>query len=231
MPKSPPQYPLLILDTASAKISVGLRLNQSDAGIWFNSDEKAGVSIFRGIQFCLEKSPIQLENILSIIYCEGPGSILGIRTATMALRTWIHTAASPLSIYRYKSLSLAAAGLGFNNTETSPFSVILDARRGRWHTLTTTQQDFLGEIKSIDSNQASLIPHTIFYPKGFPLKTSLPFTYQECDYTPSLLSNTALLEKIVQQTISPDVFITGETTYQKWTPELTTKPGSSIKHE
>jgi tRNA threonylcarbamoyladenosine biosynthesis protein TsaB len=215
VPETPPNYPLLILDTASANISIGLRISQSDTGTWYSSNEQAGKSIFRGIEYCLKKSRTQFKDISSILYCEGPGSMLGIRTTTMALRTWIHTVNSSLKIYKYRSLSLAAAELHLNNYPL-PFTVILDARRSRWHTLTVANQDWREEIKYISSEDVSKIQNEIFLIEGFPTWAEISFSHQKCSYSPQLFSDHTLFQKLAHITISPNVFMTENPIYQKW---------------
>ncbi len=230
MPESSPQYPLLILDSASTNISIGIRLNPSDAGVWYDSDEQAGISIFRGIEFCLKKSQTTFKDLSSILYCAGPGSMLGIRTAAMALRTWLHTAQSSLSIYQYKSLSLAAAERCLSNNSV-PFTIVLDARRSRWHTLTITEQNWQENIQSITSEDLSQIQHEIFLPEGFATWTELSFPFQKCSYTPHLFADTSFLRKLAYKTTSPNVFMTEKPIYQKWDATIRAQTKPKIRDE
>jgi hypothetical protein len=44
---------------------------------------------------------------LGIIYCHGPGSTLGLRSALVAINVWIRFCGKNLKLYRYTSLSMA----------------------------------------------------------------------------------------------------------------------------
>src|SRR6267142_6499721 len=97
--------PLLILDAASARVQVGVwrRDGTSD---WQSSDEEAGIGVFRGI----EKLGVRVADVGAFVFCDGPGSILGIRTVAMALRTWVLL--KPRPVFGYSSLALVAHALG-----------------------------------------------------------------------------------------------------------------------
>ncbi|HRE81282.1 MAG TPA: peptidase M22, partial [Opitutaceae bacterium] len=87
----------LVIDTASTLVQVGL-IQSARQDVWFSSEEDAGQGLFR----CLEKLPLPLKSIAAIAFCEGPGSLLGIRTAAMALRVW--DAVTPRPLYAFQSL-------------------------------------------------------------------------------------------------------------------------------
>ncbi len=89
---------------------------------WAGSDEEAGVGVFR----CVEQLAVDLAEVRAFAFCEGPGSVLGIRTVAMALRTWC--VMDPRPVFAYGSLAVVAQSRGVPNT-----AVIADARRGYWH--------------------------------------------------------------------------------------------------
>src|SRR5690606_7730550 len=100
-------------------------LGTEDPPRWCSVEEDAGTGIFR----VLERLGAHLEQANAFIYCEGPGSILGIRTSAVAIRTWQVLRSRPVFAYRsLELLALAKARPGL--------TVIADARRQHWHAVT-----------------------------------------------------------------------------------------------
>src|SRR5688572_14610038 len=98
------QFPALVIDAASSEVQVGL-LTANGGHRWYTSDEESGVAVFQGI----EKLAVEPREVGVFIYCEGPGSVLGIRTVAMALRTWRVFKSTP--VFAYCSLALVAHAL------------------------------------------------------------------------------------------------------------------------
>ena len=110
----------LLLDAASERIQVGLCA--VDSGRWTESSAEAGEGLFR----CLDALGVDPATVPAFAFCEGPGSILGIRTAAMAIRTW--SALTPRPCYHYQSLAVVATALA-----DPMIAVVADARRESWH--------------------------------------------------------------------------------------------------
>ena len=107
-----PRFPILVIDTASTDTHVGVG---STAGSWSwkASSEESGTALFRGVDACLKNRKLALGSIRTVIFCEGPGSMLGIRTAAMAIRTWTTIGAlTDAPVLAYSSLALAALAAG-----------------------------------------------------------------------------------------------------------------------
>lgn len=113
--------PLLLIDAASCSVQVGVFAADSSSR-WAKQEAEAGVGIFR----CIEKLGINLADIRGFVFCEGPGSTLGIRISAMAIRTWQTLAPRPA--FAYGSLALLAHAIG-----RIDITVIADARRNSWH--------------------------------------------------------------------------------------------------
>ena len=77
---------------------------------------------------CLDELDVDIASVAAFAFCEGPGSILGIRTTAMALRMWNVLKERPL--YAYVGLAVVARAVG-----RPEVGVIADARRGLWHCL------------------------------------------------------------------------------------------------
>ncbi|MDB6127966.1 MAG: hypothetical protein JWM35_1862, partial [Verrucomicrobia bacterium] len=86
--------PLLLIDAASVQVQVGW-LEKGGSTRWATSNEEAGVGVFQ----CLEELGIQPGEASAFVFCDGPGSILGVRTVATALRTW--SVLSPRPTFAY----------------------------------------------------------------------------------------------------------------------------------
>src|SRR5262245_13128819 len=86
---------ILVLDAASARVQVGLLRTREEA-VWHVADEEAGKALFAGTSALLDRAGLCLDELDAFVYCEGPGSMLGIRTVAMTLRTWTTIRARPV---------------------------------------------------------------------------------------------------------------------------------------
>ncbi len=205
--------PLLIIDTASARVQVGL-LQADGAARWRDLTEEAGTGIFR----CLAALEIDLATVRSFAFCEGPGSILGIRTTAMLLRTWNVLAERP--VFAFQSLGVVAHALG-----RAEISVIADARRDSWHCVTVNGQGVVSDLHRVP---AAELTGALIMPEGFKHWTPLPT--RSVERVPYLLAN--LLPKITtrelfRQVSEPDAFLHEEPAYLTWTPTVHRAPGKA----
>lgn len=194
------QAPLLFMDAASARIQTGLWLTDG-AGPWRTSEAEAGIGLFR----CLEQLEINLDEIRAFVFCDGPGSILGIRTVAMALRTWSLLRARP--IYSYSSLVLAAHALG-----RPEVAVIADARRESWHHYK------LGE--AVRRVLTADLQGELAMPENFRQWSKPPPSVRVVPYSvPELLAQTMEAD-LFRANDAPDAFLQDEPKYISWTPHI-----------
>lgn len=95
-----------------------------DGSAWAASQGEgdAGVGLFQAIG----RLGVDPADAGAFIFCAAPGSVLGIRTCAIAIRTW--NALRPRPVYTYDGLELLAG------TAAAPGTAYLaDARRGLWH--------------------------------------------------------------------------------------------------
>lgn len=113
--------PLLLLDAASSRIQVAVVGPGMDLS-WSAAEGDAGDAVFA----CLCALAVDLGSMAGFIYCEGPGSILGIRSVASAIRTW--NVLKPRPVWSYQSLRIVA-----EESRDPELAVIADARRNTWH--------------------------------------------------------------------------------------------------
>ncbi len=198
------QSPTIVLDAASARVQVGM-VQADGTGQWQCSTDESGVAIFK----CLDRLGVPPDQVAAWIFCEGPGSILGVRTVAMALRTWGVLRRSP--VYGYGSLALVAHALGRRDV-----SVIADARRDTWHHFTLE-----GGLRRVATDQ---LAGEMVIPENFrhwstppPHLTQVP--YRLADLLPQV-SHADLL----RETDAPDAFLHEEPSYLTWKPQIHRAP-------
>jgi tRNA threonylcarbamoyladenosine biosynthesis protein TsaB len=200
--------PLLIVDAASTRIQAGL-LQADGTQAWASSSEEAGNGIF----LCLRELKVDLRTLRGFVFCEGPGSILGIRSVAAALRVWLVLEKRP--VWSYRSLDLALSGL-----QDPSLAMIADARRDSWHLIRHGAD--LHRVPTKDLPPAD----TLRTPEGFRQWTKLPagMTVQTACYDLSVLVPKLMDADLLQPCAAPDAFLHEEPSYVTWTPEIHRAP-------
>lgn len=196
--------PLLVLDAASARIQAGW-LAPDAAPRWATVDDEAGVGVFRAV----EALGVRPGEAGAYAFCDGPGSVLGIRTTAMALRAW--TTVAPRPAFAYFSLAVVAAALG-----RPEVTVIADARRDRWHCLSPG-----GELRRVP---AAELAGELVMPEGFRHWTPLPAGVATTPYVLADLLPRVADADLFRPTDAPDAFLHEEPSYATWTPQVHRAP-------
>ncbi len=197
----------LVLDAASARIQCGW-LVEGAAPCWAESQQEAGVGLFN----CIHTLGLNLSEVNSFVFCSGPGSILGIRVAAMALRTWTVLKRRPM--FAYCSLELLARALN-----QSDASIIADARRESWH---------LYRIGcGLTRAAATDLTGDLIMPDGFRHWTPLPPRVQLAPYDVRVLLTKVPDVELFHLSEAPDAFLHEEPRYVTWTPQIHRAPSSS----
>jgi tRNA threonylcarbamoyladenosine biosynthesis protein TsaB len=215
--------PLLFLDTSG--LSTRAAVWQNSRWLAFRADPAPALeSLFISARAVLAEASLTLPQIGGFLYVAGPGSILGLRLAAMAIRAWQTDAASSanssaLPVFSCNSLHLAAA-LALAGGAQPPFSVSTDARAGRWHLLAVTTADLSAlaqtSPREIESAELAQLPGPLFHLPARRVAPNLP--------RPSSLLTTSLRDHPEILTL-PNLFSTASTAtpfagaapeYRKW---------------
>ncbi len=205
---------LLVLDAASLNIQVGL-LRRGSADLWRSSQGESGAAIFVGAGSVLDEASMNIGTVEAFAFCAGPGSMLGIRTVAMALRTW--QVLSPRPVFAFQSLAVAAHYERSRGNSRS-FSVIADARREAWH---CQQMDANGSAASLQRLPSAKLPDgELFTPEGFRAWAQLPRTISYCSY--GLASIFPAIAKIdcFRPVDKVDAFEYEAPEYKKWPAQI-----------
>ncbi len=196
--------PLLLIDAASARIQVGW-LPPEQAACWAGSDEESGVGVFK----CLEQLAVVPADAGAWVYCDGPGSVLGIRTVAMALRTW--SVLTPRPVFAYHSLAIVAQALGRPSA-----TIIADARRDAWHCITLDT--------SLRRVPTAELAGELVMPDGFRHWSVLPAGVTRTPYSLAELLPLVAERDLFRVTDAPDAFLHEEPSYATWTPQIHRAP-------
>ena len=202
--------PVLWIDAASSSVQVGV-LAAGKPARWEKMDGDAGTGLFRGITAL----GFDVGQAAAFLFCEGPGSLLGIRTCAMAIRTWTTLAARP--VYAYRSLEVVA-----HAQRLPEVSVIADARRDTWHCLTTDARGALTPLRRVPTAE---LAGTLITPAGFRAWSALPPTpVATVPYDLAALVPALDAAELFRPTGEPDAFLHEEPSYVTWTPRVHQSP-------
>ena len=198
---------VLVIDAASAVIQVGALGADGAAGTanWTTSSEEAGIGVFQ----CIEHLAIDPQTVGAFVFCEGPGSVLGIRTVAMAIRTWCML--KPRPVFAYASLGLVAQVLA-----RPEVGVIADARRDSWHHFQ------LG--RGLRRLGAGELGGALVMPEGFRHWSPLPAGVERVPYRLADLLPRVPDADLFHATDAPDAFLHEEPSYVIWTPQIHRAP-------
>lgn len=198
------QTPVVVLDAASALVQVGV-FDAEGPARWRTSTDESGIGVFQ----CLEQLRIDPLRVASWVYCEGPGSVLGVRTVAMALRTWVTL--EPRPVYAYASLAVVA-----HAQRRCDLGVITDARRDTWHHFSVE-----GGLRRVAT--PDLIGDLVM-PEGFRQWSILPTSPARVSYCLSELLPKVWDIDFLHLSDAPDAFLHEEPSYVTWSPKIHRAP-------
>ncbi len=213
---------VLLLDSASSRIQAGL-IRRDHPALWESAETDAGSGLFACVEKLIARAgspeqPLPFAEIDAVLFCEGPGSVLGIRIAAVALRTW-KTAYSQTH-YSYCSLAVVAAFLTRQENLHS-FSVIADARRESWHCLSVDASGASGLLRRVP---AAELTGALVQPSHFRHWSTLPPDTRTVPY--DLAAQLPAIDDVAlfHDAPEPDAFLHEEPTYVTWTPQIHRAP-------
>lgn len=210
----PADTPLLLIDAAAPRCFVGLW--QDGQWLAHAAPEAAALEgVFAGAEQILCDAKLSLKDIGGFIHNEGPGSILGIRLSAMAIRTW---RALPewreKPVWAFGQLHFAAAAYQAEHDATA-VNVISEFRQRRWNYLAVGAEN----VVAIEQSEAAGAPAPLIYVRQ--RKNWQPAPEHAIEWSPDwsrcagILNTPGLLRRVDQ----PEVFITEEAEFSKWSGE------------
>lgn len=214
-----PPAPALVIDGSSTCFFAGAL---GDDGSWLASrtaNEPALESLFKTVDAVLAEACIGLEQIQAYIYCEGPGSVLGLRLCSMAIETWRQLEPNPPKVYAYKSLKLTAATL-LNAQQTSETALLVsDWKKDSWNSIKICGQAIDAEVSPISSEELTDWQGPLYHLPARKGWQKPPEGAIKLSYEPEHLAKLLNTPGLIRETERVELYQSGINTFQKWAPE------------
>lgn len=217
---------LLVIDACAPRAEVSLWTAGSD------SDASAGAPMARAVAACEGEAsaalPVALaqmfaqpadgghtlQNVGAVAFCDGPGSVLGVRLAAATLRTW-RALRPDLALYSFHSLTLLAVS-------HPELTIIADARRDSWHTVRSGNPFDLARVVSAELAACGALGT----PEGFRRWSALPAGIEPraLPWSAARLLAAASEAPFFAESPEPDAFLHEQPSYVAWTPQVHQAP-------
>jgi tRNA threonylcarbamoyladenosine biosynthesis protein TsaB len=204
---------LLVLDAASTRVQVGL-LQRDRAHLWRSVEGEAGTDLFDVTDTVLKETGVTLDAVGAFVFCEGPGSMLGIRTVAMAIRTW--QVLKPRPAFAYQSLAIAARFAW--NSQPRDLAVVADARRDSWHVQAVGADGSFSAIQRAPAG--ALPPGELLTPENFRAWSALPRPASLCGYDLAKLFPAVGDTDLFREVAAPEAFQHEAPEYKKWSAQV-----------
>ncbi len=207
----------LFLDTSSSQVEVGVIRNKQ----WLSrktSSEPALESLFSMVDECLAIADTSLKELEGVVFCSGPGSMLGARVTSVAIKTWSLLREKALDVYNYENLYWLA--LSFSKaTSEKTFSICSFWKRDHWNVLNVENGEF-DKIKVLTGENLSNLSGSLHYYKqrdnSPDPSVEYSFILNELETFPQFSEALCLLTKSDE----PTIYTQQSTVYKKWEPSF-----------
>ncbi len=213
-----PAYPALLIDGSGTCFYAGVLGSDGRWLAFETADEPALESLFATVEHVLRQAAIELDAIRAFIYCEGPGSVLGLRLCAMAIETWRRLQPSPASTYAYNSLQLAAADLIHRAEITQDALLISDWKKNSWNGLRISA-GALPPVAPIHADALADWTGPLYHLPARKGWQAPPQNAIEAGYHPAHLPELLNTPGLVRPTEGVVLYQSGLNTFQKWTPD------------
>lgn len=205
---------ILAVDAASTTVQVGL-LRAGQPPLWRSSPDEAGKALFALADDALRTAGLTLGDVRAFVFDAGPGSMLGVRTVAMALRTW--QALAPRPAYQFQSLTLLAHELARTNQTGA---VIADARRDTWHVVEFAAPDRVTPLRRVPTAELAASATPLWQPAAFRAWSKSPRATQDCSFDLAALFAAHTDADLFTATEAPDAFQHEAPEYKKWSAQV-----------
>lgn len=211
-------FPALVIDGSGRSIFIGV------LGVdlkWIGVSEQDGTpseDLFRGVQRVLKAARIRLSAIRSYLYCEGPGSVLGLRLCAMAVGTWSQIYPESANLYSYNSLRLSALILQSKDPDLEEALIVSDWKKGVWNAI-RLESGSPGPVEVIEDTRIRAWTGRLYHlpqRKGW---QPPPQRAKTLVYDPALINQVYRSHQLLTPTQGIQLYRSGLNTFKKWTPD------------
>ena len=159
---------------------------------------------------------IAVPELTAAAFCDGPGSVLGIRLAAASLRAW-RAVRPDLALYSFHSLPLLAVA-------HPGLTIVADARRDTWHAVRPDAPHALLRLPTVELASESAGP--LGTPAGFRRWSALPAGAAplELPWSAADLLAATPDEAFFRDAPEPEAFLHEAPDYVAWTPRIHQAP-------
>jgi tRNA threonylcarbamoyladenosine biosynthesis protein TsaB len=204
---------VLVLDPCTIHVQAGA-LKAGQAAHWHSGGDDSSIHLFSAAESCISKAGLEPSQIGAYVFCDGPGSQLGIRTAAMALRTWQTLRATSAPVFAYRSLRVAA--LAHARDFPGPFAVVADARRESWHAVRVAADGTATDILRVTREELAGWPEPLLTPAGFRAWAQPPRPASPCGYDCATMFGALADEPLLFLVGEPEPWLSAPITYKTW---------------
>lgn len=215
---STPAYPALVIDGSSSCFFSGVLEKDGSWLAYKKAPEPALESLFKTVDIVLEEAGLELDRIQSFFYCEGPGSVLGLRLCAMAIETWRRIHPGPTELYAYNSLKLVAACLQNAGRVKEESLLISDWKKDTWNSLKISPTT-LGVVAPISATELSGWQGPLYHLPARKGWQDPPENALELAYEPEKLASLTEVPELILRSQAVTLYNSGINSFQKWTPD------------
>lgn len=210
------RLPLLV--DASSQVQVGI----PDSKDWLSlvREEKPALeSLFVAIPKSLEEIDAPISAIDAILFCEGPGSTLGLRVAATAVKTILRENEPSPTLFTYNALDLAAIICNdFSRPILAPF------RKGKRLLRSPISNSAIGSIEVLEEPISESLSKEALHLPSLRSWETLPKGLDVLDYDISHIAGLAGIAPILRPAEIPEVFTPLPAEFRKWKPARDLSP-------
>lgn len=210
--------PALIIDGSGSAVFAGVL---GSDGTWLAKSNPKGAPLellFPSVEAVLQDAGLKLSAVQSFVYCEGPGSVLGLRLCAMAVETWSRLYPHSAHYLAYNTLQLCAQLLCKDTNLPAQALLVSDWKKGAWNAI-HIHDGQIGSTTVVDDNAIAEWAGAVYHlpqRKGW---QKPPSNAQSITYTPERLPELLNDMNWLHSTAGVELYASGINTFAKWTPD------------
>lgn len=208
--------PGLVIDGSGASVFVGLLGTEGKWLSQINQKSAPLEGLFPAVDVVLRSAQYPVLNVQNFIYCEGPGSVLGLRLCAMAIQTWGHLCELNIHYFAFNSLSLTAALIILDTPGIEQALLIADWKKGVWNSV-LIENGQPGPVVTLDDQAVNNWKEgPLFYlpqRKGW---QTVPQHATTREYSPNRLPE---VMQLLKKTKKIELYASNMNVFQKWVPQ------------
>ncbi|MFP4203962.1 MAG: hypothetical protein ACLFS4_06475 [Opitutales bacterium] len=212
------RWPALLIDGSAADVFAGVPDGSGSRLVGQPGGQPALEGLFPAVERALNAATVELGMIRGFIYCQGPGSVLGLRLCAMAVETWRRTVPGDVPCFGYDSLQLTAALLLNDQSAPSDALLVSDWKRGAWNAV-RIEGGCRRPTETLEDPVLKQYKGPIFHlpqRKGWqpPPENAIPLSYE-----PERLPEVMRIPGILNRTQGVELHASAAPAFRKWQPE------------